>query len=358
MSLADSTAEVVVCMSQIGNGIVGVVFEGLLICKSVICKQPDDKLQGKNVIADLSALKVKRETETFNLGELLEAAESVKKVAVKFNTKRAAEITIGSQLLKFITSLRWEKPFFAVNMREEIEHVKNLQGDAFVKYIATIEQVPDIKGKVSAEIEGNLKNAFAFHSPSGDNLIEEQLGAPGLVMEYIAGRTVDDVIKPLKSPEKEQMLACFLGQMVLAFGTEMSHRLMNEDLHARNAIVQDPTSGSFKLNQNISCPLIKVVDMGKVKPMKSVISSLTSLFFRIHTGFRVKGEDGKLADFANIPDELKTLIRRVLSAGGAEGRGAVEILRRVPGIFVQGESEFFKTILDPEAKVSTATIQV
>jgi hypothetical protein len=247
------TAPVVIC-GELSSGMVGVVFEGLLPSDTGI---PLDPQLRASLAADAAVAAVLSEA----------GAQTWRRVAVKFATKQALSEE-GA-----VSAEDGEK--IHADMEEEIENLVKMASPFVVEYLGRIDVEPEMSGNVLVKYDRSNANI----KPRRITRVEP-LGAPGIVMEFLQGVTVASAINPrldMSQDEKNEM-ACYAGQLALAFGAEMKNGYYNDDLHLGNAMILENSSDKYFLSDTISCNRIKTIDLGIVKAVQTDIEgSLSSL---------------------------------------------------------------------------------
>jgi hypothetical protein len=180
------------------------------------------------------------------VAQALQQAQSVRKVAVKFAAQRALDGFVYNNGHSLV-----------VDMEQEIGNLQSFQGSQVVTYLGRID------GDLNS-MTGTLNGEDGFRSRQ-----VEPLGTPGIVMEFIDGDTVSTT-RFFGASDKD--MDCYAAQMLLVVGRELQEGRLNFDLHDNNAMVISLTGDDrkFKLNDQVTCKLVRMIDLGFFRPIQNL----------------------------------------------------------------------------------------
>ena len=148
-------------------------------------------------------------------------------------------------------------------------------------YLSLMYPTDEEQRRLDEQIESEITNTQAF---TGNPLFVQFLGRVwedagvattgsgthvrsrvGAIFEFIEGDTLEKTLKTT-SAVAEPWVACITVQIFLAHMYTFVRGLKNPDMHRNNIMVEK--TRQFKLNDQISCPAIRVIDLGTVRKLE------------------------------------------------------------------------------------------
>jgi hypothetical protein len=249
-------AQILLCPTPLSHGMVGFVFPGILFCP------PSSLLSGCARFYRTTAVPA-----AAAWAPEIHRQSSFARVAVKFNRKpdKDGRVTSGKKTLRS-------------DIRSEISHLDKLQ--------VTSGRSPYVR------ILGIISDPQNFYQP-------HQLEGPGLVMEYLDGKTArkqvaEDFTTIIESEKRSERFSCYLMQFLKAHEFELKKGIFNKDLHWSNAIVSP--NDFFRLRDEITCGRIKFIDVGIIHENVHPALAVREL---IRLSFRYIGSTSDLGKLLN-----------------------------------------------------------
>jgi hypothetical protein len=256
LPMTNSNANIIICETQVSNGKLGAVFEGVLLCADQTCSEKfEAKIVNKSIADDLKKLQQILPPASMTT---VNSAIGARKVAVKFASESAAAGLVRNSSNEVLDG----------NMEKEIKNIQTLQGDFVVKYLGRIDKNPEFKGFL---IPADALNV--------DERVKVTLVGPGLVMEFLEGPTgFDYFLQPRSQLERDNRYVCLLAQIILMFAEELVKGVVNTDLHFQNIIVLE--SDDFIFTPSIKCKKTKMIDLGFLENIGNFESAVRAIVTR------------------------------------------------------------------------------